>query len=580
MKTKLILTHPPVSSPWHVPAGTTILTGLLHSLNHSVLQRFGHIIGLEYVLKQQNPELAQKCFNIIRNSQSTVPDFVFVRQNLANIASTIETRDKFAITGNNVLFVGEFQDGTLTGAINTIQNRKQSMWYQYFADVEIPVAREFCPQIYGVSICDERQLVPGLILASMIKDELPGTTVLLGGNFWSRMEHLFNYPEFTQLFEMVCHAVCFTEGFQPLVELANTQNIKTTPGLVWIENGKVKKNHKPLTSTKFEDLPKPQFDGGAKQWCPDDVFPLYTASNCPTECSFCAIAAASDTFRSAPRVMSPRRIAEHMKATGASRFDITDETFTPQRQIALGKELRGIEYRATWQCYLTVTNNLLNPDLAIQLYEAGCRAVQLGLETLSPETLKRENKTWNTPANYGRILRNLKSAGIQVHVFIIVGLPGEKLSWTLAWIPFFEEFGGAVLTVKPGRYRLARKSPEATDGVNSDVIEVLEDSRPLHLNLDFRYKGGSSRKKMQAMRTLLNEACRRHKYHSVTSNLSWWANRGRFSWRELEILLPPEPGEKLDLALTKAETIIREELGIEIKFDKFEELADFARKQF
>lgn len=222
-----------------------------------------------------------------------------------------------------------------------------------------------------------------------------------------------------------------------------------------------------------------------------------------------------------------------------TRFDVVDETFTVGQQRALGLELQKIGLPATWQCYLTVTDQLLDRGKCEELYTAGCRAVQLGLESLSPETLSQENKRWNTPDNYPRILENLRSVGIHTHIFLIVGIPGERVSWGLKWVDFLREHGDKFLTIKGGRYRLSRMSPEETGGTHDERIEPLtDDGRVLHLNRNFRYRdpgdGRSIRKDVEAARTLVEQACREHWAYEVTSTLPWWVNRGRYTWADME----------------------------------------------
>lgn len=577
---KVIFNYPPASSVWHLPMGISQLTACLRQRGHDVVQRYGHIIGLEYILRQNGGKEVEQALQVIRNPASDILALYAARKTFEKVSSTVPTADKFRVERNNVSYISADYDGTIEGIIRAIQNRESNMWYQYFAAVEIPLAMNFKPRVYGISIADERQLVQGCILASMIKDTLPETLVVMGGNLWSRVGGAFAEPKFAELFEHF-DAVSFKEGYQPMEKLTDSLDLASTPGIVWRNGNRVVTNPPPLSPTVFEILPAPVYDGGANQWSPDRVIPLYTSSNCPMACGFCAIAAGSDTFLLRPRIMSPERIAEHMMTIGAKRFDIADETFTIPRQLALGAELKKREYEATWQCYLTVTNNLLDPSVAEKLYASGCRAVQLGLESLSPETLTRERKGWNSPENYGVILRNFRQAGIQTHVFVIVGLPGEPLNVSLQWLPFFEEYGDSVLTIKSGRYRLTRMSPEAVNGTHSELIEVTPDTRPLHLNADFHYKNVSM-KKVEAMRDILEETCHRHWAYGVTSTIPWWVNRGRYTWEQLETMarqLPAGgPTPHFPRSLVKAGTIVREELGHNVQFASYEDLFSFAKQ--
>ena len=569
---RVMLNYPPVSSVWHLPTGIAQLTAVLRSDGHQVVQRYGHILGLEYVLQECGGAEVERALAAVRNPQSNINALYEARMTFEHVSSGIPTQDKFVVARNNASYVSNYYDGTIARALEAARNREQHLWYDYFTKVELPLVRDFKPDLYGISIADERQFIQGLILASMVKDEFPDCLIVLGGNFWSRVTNCFRLPEFAGFFNH-CDAIAYREGFQPLQQLVATLEPAHTSGIVWRKNDEVVVNPATQSPTDFETLPTPDFDGGATQWSPSFIPSLYTMSNCPMACGFCAIAAGSDTFLAKPRSMTPRRIAKHMAALGTTRFEIFDETFLIPRQLALGKELKRIDLPATWECYLTVTDHLAKPEICEKLYEAGCRAVQLGLETLSPDTLLREHKQWNAPKNYGTILANLKAAGIQTH-------PGEPLHWGLKWVPFLEEYGDSVLTIKSGRYRLTRHSPEEAGDTHSKLIEVTPDTKPLHLNRDFRYRD-ISRKKVEAVRDILEQACRRHWAYGVTSTIPWWVNRGRYSWDELKRMaqaLPPEQDVRhLNNAITRARTLVKEELKREASFSNFDEMAVFAR---
>ena len=576
---KVMLNYPPVSSVWHLPTGIAQLAAVLRNDGHEVVQRYGHILGLEYVLKEHGGVDVESALASVRSPHSNINALYDARMTFERISCGVATQDKFEVARNNASYVSSYYDGSIERALEAVRNREQHLWYDYFTEVELPLARDFKPDLCGISVADERQFIQGLILASLVKDEFPDCLVVLGGNFWSRVTNAFRLPEFARFFNH-CDAIVYREGFQPLQQLAATLNPALASGVAWRKNGEVVVNSATQSPTDFEILPTPDFDGGATQWSPGFVPSLYTMSNCPMACGFCAIAAGSDTYLAKPRSMTPRRIAEHMANLEATRFEIFDETFPIPRQLALGKELKRIGLHATWESYLTITNDLVKPETCEKLYEAGCRAVQLGLETLSPDTLLREYKQWNTPKNYGVILANLKAAGIQTHVFLIVGIPGEPLHWGLKWLPFLEDYGDNVLTIKSGRYRLTRHSPEEKGEAHSQLIEVMPDTKPLHLNRDFRYRS-VSRKKVEATRDILEQACRRHWAYGVTSTIPWWVNRGRYSWDELKRMaqvLPPEQDVRhLDNVIVRVNTIVREELKQEVSFGNFDDVATFAR---
>lgn len=522
-----------------------MLAGVLQNAGHDVMQRYGHILGVEHVLRGQDADRTDRSLQIIRSATATITERYWARTAMEEISRQVPQRNEtFFVERNNVRYVSGYLEHNdsddIAAALEAVRNRERHLFYDYFAAVEVPFAERERPDVYGISIADERQLIPGLVLASMIRDALPGTLLVLGGNFWPRVVDKTTAQAFAPLFTL-CDGIVYAEGFQPLLHIADTRVVRQAPGTAWLDGDEVRLNPKPFIATSFDQLPVPVFDRAVQQWAPEFVPTLYTMSNCPQRCGFCAISAGSDTFLGKARGMSPSLIADHLQQLGVHRADFADETYSCQRQLALGRELQQRGYNATWQVYLTAVHQLADPGTCSKLYEAGCRGVQLGLESLHRETLDDEDKRWNNPELYGRILSNLAGAGIQVHVFIIAGLPTEPDHITLRWLPFLEDNGDAILTIKSGRYRFTKQSPEQRGDLHSALIEPSGAQRLLHLNEEFRYRpqrgGDRSRiKDVEALRELLEEACRRHWAYEVTSTLPWWINRGRYSLAELRTL--------------------------------------------
>ena len=195
MRNTILLQYAPASSVQHLPAGIAQLAAVLHKDGHHVVQHYGHIIGTEYVLRAHGGDEIDRAFATIRDPQSDVFARHDARMMFVRVSKDINSPDSFSITGNNVLYVSKYQDGTIEGTFAAIKNRESHLWYQYFVDVEIPFALSIKPDVYGISIADERQFIPGIVLASLVKDALPGCLVVLGGNYWARVVEAFKLPE-------------------------------------------------------------------------------------------------------------------------------------------------------------------------------------------------------------------------------------------------------------------------------------------------------------------------------------------------------------------------------------------------
>lgn len=537
----ILLINPPAASVWHLPAGIAYLAGYLEACGHEVIQSYAHIKGVDCILRKADTEMG-RALRIVRDGAASISDRYWARMAMESVSRSIKTDDTFRIQRNNVVYDSPFYDGTVEGAIQAIREREKSVWYDYLSNHERKLVARVAPGICGISIGDQRQVVPGFILGSIIKDAFPSIKVVLGGNIWPRLAHAFSLPGFSTLMEMTCDAIVVSEGFVPLNAFASGAPREKISDLAWVDETKLVRVNCGSLAVDFNSLPSPVFgeSEGATQWAPDRVVPLYTASNCVKQCGYCDISGGSSTFMKQPRQMDVEHVVRDMVTSGATRFDFTEELLNIDRQIDIGRALRQVGYPATWQCYTTITKDLLELGRCQELADAGCRAVQVGLESLDQMTLARERKGWNRPEQYGQILNNLRGVGIQVHAFIILGIPGESAQAQLQWPAFIKQYGSSLLTIKASRYQLTRLSPEgrflASGGdprasakfAHLAHIELKEEFKPLKLNSQFTYKLGSgmSMKKVDALRDVLEEACRRHWAYGITSTLPWWQTGG------------------------------------------------------
>ncbi|MET8542293.1 radical SAM protein [Kitasatospora sp. NPDC004799] len=573
--------------------GIAYLSAILEERGHHVVQHYGYVEAVEHVLRRHGGAPVDEALRTVRDPDASILRRHDARRLFEEVsASTSSTFEDFGVERNNVKCDSRHFKGDVGELRWVLAHREEHVFHDYFAGTELARIRAAGADVVGISVADERQLVSACVLAGLVREQLPHVRLFMGGNYWARTMDAYHDPAFVALFDH-WDAIVYAEGFRPVVELVEGADPATVPGVVWRDGGTVRVNPRTPAPVDYESLPTPVFDRSIRQWSPDFVPPLYTMSNCPMRCGFCSIAAGSDSFLHKPRVMSERRVAEHIAALGVERVDFVDEYLTIPRQLRIGRELARIGHRATWQCYLTASDQLLKPEACRALAEAGCSAVQLGLESLDPDTLRQEAKPWNHPANYGRILRNLHDAGIQVHVFIIVGVPGEPINRSLRWLPFLEEHGEHILTIKSGRYRLTRRAPDeraASLHQLSGLQVTGEDRKLLNLNRDqFRYtSGGLSRKRVEAVRDLLEEACRRHWAYQVTSDIPWWTNRGRFTLEQLradaEVLRahrpaePSIPASHLKRGLSKVASALHDELGLRAAPATYEDARDIAAR--
>lgn len=151
---------------------------------------------------------------------------------------------------------------------------------------------------------------------------------------------------------------------------------------------------------------------------------VLSSRGCPYQCVFCNSRVMHENgnvrFRSPENIV--REIREMKQVLGISSFRFLDDTFTLclNRIRLLTKLLKNEEI--TYRCFGRVDN--CQEEMTNLLYEGGCRHIAFGIESGSPEMLRRMEKHQSVSDIRSGIL-NAKTSGIVVRVYLMVGFPGE-----------------------------------------------------------------------------------------------------------------------------------------------------------
>jgi radical SAM superfamily enzyme YgiQ (UPF0313 family) len=75
------------------------------------------------------------------------------------------------------------------------------------------------------------------------------------------------------------------------------------------------------------------------------------------------------------------------------------------------------------QCAIDIADD---PELLDLAYQAGCRGLFIGIETVSEAALSQLDKSFNAPQSYARRIATIRRRGIAVQAGIIVGLDHDR----------------------------------------------------------------------------------------------------------------------------------------------------------
>jgi radical SAM superfamily enzyme YgiQ (UPF0313 family) len=151
---------------------------------------------------------------------------------------------------------------------------------------------------------------------------------------------------------------------------------------------------------------------------------VVTSRGCPAGCRFCI---KHVTYQNSFRLRSPEHIMQEVRklvALGTKNIHFEADLFTANREQVVGicNALLNEGVKIRWTCNSRV--DFVDQDLLNLMAMAGCWMIAWGIESGSPEILRRVRKGI-TPERVTHALRMAKSAGIRNYGYFIIGLPGE-----------------------------------------------------------------------------------------------------------------------------------------------------------
>ncbi|MCX7872199.1 MAG: radical SAM protein [Verrucomicrobiae bacterium] len=232
-----------------------------------------------------------------------------------------------------------------------------------------------------------------------------GVVTIMGG------PHTFFYPEEAAKH---CDAVGCGEGENIFRQMLSDA-----------VSGSLKRFYKAEILHDLSGLPIPRYDVlNLKYYGVFKTFSVQTSRGCPFKCDFC-----SERFYLGEkyRCRPVEEVVEEIKCTGAKRIFFADSNFggNKRRAMELMEALIPLRIRwsTLWSLHLCEDKEFL--DLA---QRSGLLHVNIGMESISEETLKSMNKRHNKVLKYSEILEDLNRRGISYSLNFIFGWDNEDAS--------------------------------------------------------------------------------------------------------------------------------------------------------
>ncbi len=232
-------------------------------------------------------------------------------------------------------------------------------------------------------------------------------------------------------------------------------------GLVTIEKGKVKIYPAGEVLENLDKLPIPtreitKINLYKYLLLPGTVTTMQTSRGCPYPCSYyCPYPLVQGNKW---RFMTAKRVVEEMsviKKMGINNILFRDATFTLDMNRAkdICKLIINKKLKINWWCETRI--NVLNEELIKIMKKAGCKGINVGVETMSENLIVSQGKPGVTLNDVIRIRKSAKKYGIKLHFLMIVGLPNDNVGGLYSTYKYLiklkpESAGFSVITPYPG----------------------------------------------------------------------------------------------------------------------------------
>lgn len=356
--------------------------------------------------------------------------------------------------------LADFRHETLTPVrsqdlLQAAAEPESSPFYRFFLQ-RLPELMDGITTI-GISLCFLSQAICSFSLIGQIRQQYPQVKIVLGG---SLVTTWCSRPDWHNPFGGLVDHLISGEGELPLLELLGAQ-------LPYRQ-----------ASPDYSRLPL------EKYLSPALILPYSTASGCWwNRCSFCPERAEGNRYHPLP---VPQVLAELQQLIQQYRprlLHLLDNALAPALLQRLAEQPPGVP----WYGFVRFERQLEDPIFCHALRKAGCVMLKLGIESGDQQVLDRLHKGIRLE-QAGRILENLREAGIAVYGYLLFGTPAEDEAAARRTLAFVQQHHQAISFLNMAIFNM----PLFGDEVEQHETELFYEG-DLSLYTSFRHPDGWNR---------------------------------------------------------------------------------------
>ncbi|MBX3234899.1 MAG: radical SAM protein [Nitrospiraceae bacterium] len=322
-----------------------------------------------------------------------------------------------------------YRPGVSQEVFACLEDEQVNVYRDICNQLVLPAVAKEKPEVIGMSIGTQMQLMAGLTFCRMIKESFPHIHVVVGGNVITRLQE--ELPKHERFFTEVFDSAILYEGEHALLWLIEALNgdrtMNQVPNLMHRDETGVHLNPEVYTE-KTQALPLPDFDGLPLDhyFVPERIIPYLATRGCYWgRCTFCDHGQGYfDQYRGMPAHHVVEQIVALRDKYNCRHFLFSDESYPPALFKKVSQMLVDQNVGIKWTTLIRFEETLQDQAIWDLAAKAGCCTLYYGMESANERVLNLMDKH----ARKSVIQNNLHQAakaGIWNHVMAFYGFPGE-----------------------------------------------------------------------------------------------------------------------------------------------------------
>ncbi|MEE8240408.1 MAG: radical SAM protein [Nitrospirales bacterium] len=322
-----------------------------------------------------------------------------------------------------------YRPGVSKEVFACLDDEQVNIYRDVCRQIVLPAIGKHAPDVVGVSLGTQMQLLAGLTFCKMIKESFPEIHITVGGNVVTRLQE--ELPKQERFFTSVFDSAILYEGEHALLWLleavAGERAWSSVPNLIYRDGSEVHTNTEIYTE-KTTALPLPDFDGLPldQYFVPVRILPYLATRGCYWgRCTFCDHGQGYfDQYRGLPANEVVRQIKALKEKYQAEHFLFSDESYPPALLKKVSQLLVDQEVGIKWTTLIRFEESLQDPQIWELAVKSGCCTLYYGMESANERVLNLMDKHVKKSV-IANNLRAAAKAGIWNHVMAFYGFPGE-----------------------------------------------------------------------------------------------------------------------------------------------------------